>query len=698
MTSVSLNPASVPILPSGAVAEPVVVAKPENEASSCEHLFLSESKKFFCLFLNALRKRTSDAQIKREINSIKHRCLTILKKDIYGPKGRELQWSRGTLAKSQAYTEWSTKEEEDRQKRTMKLFKEAMYEALLLFPDADKVHREVCLQIAQKRKAEITDAKGKIAITSKFSLYNSDTAETIKGVIETRQYGKRILSSLEKRNEPIPVNLHKERVTFTTPEGRSINSVQLRSGSFDFPDIKIEEQPLDTEGFVLDPADKALLDRSMREFVKKFADRTHIGPLRKLLLCLTVYKKGLSGAKAQKCQKYIDRFTSRLKKAEKDAQIIAANAECVTQLFRKAHQDLEKGKKLGMELPEAVREVFAQDEILGKENWGMISLQTPVNIVGGEGWLNRTILRLARSTRAPNWVRKICRMLADKDLSELDPIYREMRGYKEAAKRSSSFVKEALYFNLPTNFFGTRFRFSMGRFSWYTKLNQRFVIGKVDTLRLEKINDKTSRSIERVHALSLRAVKLLSEAIEKEADEGKRTALLRHRTSISSLAGQIFEVYKGKISLRGAPKWKAQYEVLGRLTILMQLLNFNTTGHCRSGNNRTAAWLAKSHQVACAIGASSTGSIDSIAKMAGRLGREKKDHWSLETYFQCYKNSLTLQQANKGTRGTKLKVYEVKDKTLQRTLFRGAFDLAGRYEQDELEKASIRRKTVRASS
>lgn len=697
MATLSLNPASITVLPPAAVAEPVVTAKQESEKSYCEHLFLSESKKFFCIFLNALRKRTPDAQIKREINSIKHRCLTILKKDIYGPKARELLWSRGAVEKSKAHAEWSTQEEEDRQKRTMKLFKEAMYEVLLLFPDADKVHREVCLQIAEKRKAEITDTKGKIAITSKFSLFNPETPEAIKGVIETRQYGKKILSSLEKRKEPIPVNLHKERVTFTTPEGRSISSVQLRSGSFDFPDIKIEENPLDSDSFILNPVDKELLDKDMTRFIKKFADRTQVHTLRKLVLSLIVYKKNLNGAKAQQCQKHIDHFALRLAKMEKDQQIIRANSECITGLFHKVHHDLEKGKKLGMELPEAVRDVFAQDEVLGKENWGMISLQTPVNIVGGEGWLNRTILHFAKSSSIP-WIRKICRMLADKDLSELDPIYREMRGYKEAAKKTSGFVKEALYFNLPTNFFGTRFRFGLGLFKWYARLNKRFVIGKVDTLRLDKINNETSHSIKRVHALSMRAVRLLSEAIAKETDEGKRATLLRHRTSITSLSGQIFEIHKGNISLRIAPKWKAQYEVLGRLTILMQLLNFNTTGHCRSGNNRTAAWLAKSHQVACALAASSTGGIDSIATMAGKLAQRETDHWSLETYFECYKNSLTLQQANKGTRGTKLKIYEVKNKTLQRTLFRGAFDLAGRYEEEELRKAAHRKQAVKAAS
>ncbi len=251
--------------------------------------------------------------------------------------------------------------------------------------------------------------------------------------------------------------------------------------------------------------------------------------------------------------------------------------------------------------------------------------------------------------------------------------------------------------------------------SW---LNQ----GRIDKTRFEEIQQKTQKSAETLYNQAnevLTAVnnKLVNFTRQSGASHQDIAALRRYKTNLEDLIAQTYKLeYNSKgqqvPKFRLPPGEKAQYEIMARATALMQLLGYKTTGHCRSGNNRTAAWLAKTHQIFLTMAASLEGKIPPPAETAGKLAAPiipigtlldnigetlgkvlkldfRKDHWSLGGYTKFYGNSIEIQVGSKGTPGTKTKVDEIPDASLRTVVTRGAFDVAGAFNEKGLNKTKF---------
>jgi hypothetical protein len=369
----------------------------------------------------------------------------------------------------------------------------------------------------------------------------------------------------------------------------------------------------------------------------------------------------------------LKKYQMELEKKVSDRVIINNNKSSLKDLFEMAEDpSLES---IGMNLSDDIKNIIKTVPGLEspQQNWGMISLQTPVNTLSNKR-ANPFIRRVA--LKAPDKIRKALGLakLNDPDTSELDPVYRELLAYQEAT-RESPLVRNGLYFNIPTN--------DMGRFKEY--FNQ----GTVDKARAAKVDKATEESTHQLYIYAKAVLDKLDEIPQRNPE------MERYYHALRSLIDQTFLVKESEngnlvVRLKEIPGKKAKYEILGRITILMQMLNFKTTGHCRSGNNRTASWLAKSHQIVGSMASSVDGSIPPPAIMAGKLGKQKKDHWSLKIFLNSFNNSITLQQANKGTRGTKEKIPEISNTPYRIATTRGAFDLAGKFDASLLTNARLK--------
>lgn len=706
-----------------------------------KHLFLIESHDYIGRFFDELIKTAKDAQTKKGLEELKQQTL----QGLVGGQGiyTDEKWlNEKGMEKSKAKELWSGKGEAKRQKEAARLLNSAMYRGLCLLEKEDgkinlaKVHKQICQDVASQKKFNVINEEGKIDIKLNFTVQGENGPVNID--VHTSQFGDNITGSMEPRKRDkegklYGVNIQTEEVSFKDSSGKQVTTTQLRSGSFDFADqvggIKFDKFSYSGEG--IEPKNynlketsqefkdaKDSLDNIREDSIKDYIKQIRLGgdpeKFAALIQVLQKHHINYPCPDPKGWDHALEKYENEFKKMVKDQIVIDCNKECIEGVFEKVK---DEKKKIGLTLPNEVVDVLNEIEDLNsqRQNWGMISLQTPVNVASGKE-INSLLLYLAKKLPGPKKLVGYLKMLAGADTSELDPIYREMKGFQKATDNSKEkgIVQNGLYFVLPTNFIGAnKSIFRLGPFEVELPLKSALNKGLIDKTRYDEINKETEKSTQTVYDLAVKAQNLIRKKIDDPSlGKEKKEVLQRYLTSLTSLIDQTFDVQdvdgKKKAKLKPPVGADAQYETIGRLTTLMGMLNFNTTGHCRSGNNRTAAWLAKSHQVVGAMANSKDGSIPPPKEMAGSLRgtimagtltgqvldrllkpliKKGSDHWSLDIFLNCFESSLTLQQANKGTRGTKLGLAEIKDKGFRKALTKGAFDLAGRYEEKQLDKA-----------
>lgn len=692
------------------------------EAPKVHHLFLDESYKYIYSFFNGLISRVNDPKVRAELETLKEESLNGLLK-IYEDK-----WLNTPVDEKTAEKLWGSTAEKNRQKAAAEHLYQALYEGLAIAEQAGAgnaadIHKAVCLEISKQRTQLITNKANKIDVHHQFTVATGRRGHPLHAEVHTLQYGNRITTSMEKRvakdsgekdryGKPIMkfygVNLHTEKVTFTPKNGMPITSTLLRSGSFDFKDSYQFKDPEAFKAalarlppFIVSAQDinevQKLTEKELTAHINKARMADDPTELRNLLLVLQSYVETYKNNTAkrdppnfEKAEKRLKKYQVELEKKVGDYVIIQNNASSLRDVFKMAadpHMEHIGMKFQDEDFQGELDEVFKTIPGLilekGQQNWGMISLQTPANALSHKKW-NPFIRAVANRFVFSSFslIRTLAKKLglnklADPDQSELDPVYRELVAYQRVTDHTQQRVRNGLYFNIPTN--------DMGRFK--NLFNQ----GLVDKTRAAKVDQATQESTIKLHGYAKAVLDRIAKMPNRSA------AMERYYHALHSLIEQTFDVKTRNekvvsVKLRNPPGQNAQFEILGRITVLMQMLNFKTTGHCRSGNNRTASWLAKSHQIMGTIAASEDGDIPPPEVMAGKLADKKsflfdkrKDHWSLKVFLNTFKNSITLQQANKGTMGTKQKVYEIDNPIYRVAVTKGAFDLAGKY-NDKLQK------------
>ncbi len=679
------------------------------EPDKMQHLFRVESPKLFRSFINALVQRYPDK--KEELTELKDERIDSFN-EIFSAHPETL------LSAEDAKKAWSTKEEKQRQKEATNLLSEGMYEALARVPEDPQVtkaelHKQIFQELAGQRKEEISK-EGKIDFGYKFDV-NTDAAQKITVDIKTVQFGDSYLSSIEKRDENSKgaVNSHVENVAFASADGSKIEASRLRTGAFDFFDISAAKL-LPNEMLAKEVGQGELDEMTTRldnaQSRKEFIANIRKGGTAKELFALSEVLKSDKASKGESEKCLEEAFVKY-----SNEKIEEVNLSRIKEVLQNP-----QSKDIGMTLPDSVKEAYNRsgNPILkgDKQGWGMISLQTPVNIVGGKGKINEFILKQAKNEKFPPFVRSAFQLLANQDISELDSISREMNAFKKAGKELPE--TECLYFNIPTNFFGQkRTIVNIGPHHINFRLNTMFNVGIVDQHRSKVIKDTTHESFKQIYETGMQASKALESELlsikeeivlkpqkrvelEKELNE-----IQRYKNSIDSLLEQTFDVSEVEkvlqqasgvsetikvkiVKLKAEPNDSARYESVGRLTVLMEMLNMKTTGHCRSGNNRTAAWLAKSNQILGNIAASKNGKCPPPSETASFYKEGKKEHWSLPIFSGTFKSSLDLQKANKGIEGSKEKITEYKNPTFRRAVVAGAFDLAQKFDPTAYNKAA----------
>lgn len=658
------------------------------------------------------------------------------------------------MDKAVAEVLWSGKEEGKRLKEAKALLSDSMVEAAALLENAGvedigTVHYKGCDEIAKDRRTDRLNKEGQIEVKREFEVV-TDKGHTISAKATTTQFADKFIGSMEKRvRDPTTgklhgVNIQTERIIFKDKDGKEVQTTQLRSGSFDMNGIKkfdkngklLEQYKLPSSSNRTDLEKNLVKDLNSKELDEYIAD-VRTGDSSQRLASLILALKDLNGQNKLPASldpkgwdHALQKFEGEYSDMKYNADIIELNTEVMKDTFEIAKKnDGNADKKLGYEVPDVVQGVLDTIPGLekGKQNWGMISLQSPVN-VSNKGAVNKFISLLRNqlnSLPSHPFINKLTKpiikqldQLVGSDTSELDPIHRELKGYEKACKETG--VSNGLYINFPTNFIGAKKTlFRLGNlFEIEIPVKSLFNQGLVDKARYNEVTKKTQESAEKLHTQANSALDAVNNKLkDTNLTPTDKEALERYKNSLESLISQTFKTdnLTGKMTFASVPGEKAQYEAIGRATALMQLLGYKTTGHCRSGNNRTAAWLSKTYQIFSTMIASSDGKIPSPKETAGKLATtfisfgtftdaiadtiEKKldlkdklkdDHWSLQTYYETYESSLELQEVNKGTRGTKTKVDEIGDSSFREVMTRGAFDLAGPFNEKALDKKKMK--------
>jgi len=543
-------------------------------------------------------------------------------------------WRRHSLSFDEAAKEWSSSEETKRQKESTKLFLEGMYDALYLAgEDAGQTLRKHT-QVTSGIAGLHKDICQALAEKSKAQV-STEGAISIKHAF--------VVYADQVAKQPIMVEVA------TNQHGQILRSIDRRDGDKGRP-------------------------------VNAHNETVSFQPLQGESVTSTKLRTGS-----------FDFYDTSIEEAEafdRDRIIRDKNKAVILSTFNP-----EAVQRLGMSLPPIVADVYNSDIKLREKGLGMISLQTPVNLRSGLG-INKLIRSVAESTWMPSFVKNIALQLHDPDLSELQYIHREMEAFKEVgdAKKPSKW----LYFNIPTNFMGRTSRINIGPFSIPFRPSGFFNQGPVDKAREKEIMETTEKSATTVYKRADLAIMLLKNRLRglQPTDPNYQT-LSRFIHSLESLKEQTFKRdAQGRVSLVLAPE-KGNYETVGRLTVLMEMLNMGTTGHCRSGNNRTAAWLAKSHQLHGAIVGSQDGRLpppETTAVVLEKNSTAVEDrHWTLPVYLKTFTNSLHLQSTNKGTRGTKEQDMTIANKALRTAILTGGFELADKFSPKQMEAAKKRR-------
>ena len=474
---------------------------------------------------------------------------------------------------------------------------------------------------------------------------------------------------------------------FESPNSDPVSWTQLRTGSFDYLDAaktdkakNILKTPLPAPELSKEDTKKIAEWVNKGDIPKDYIDSIRggedIDALNKLIVMIGAFLNTakLPPASRTYWDKEVNKFKNELTDMRRDQMVIEVNKKCIEGVLGKANENPDS---FGLKLPTQIRAVLNTDSDFKdetKQNWGMISLQTPMKIK--ESQRKAIASRFIDNPLMPAKLKKYITMLLGDDMSELDAVDRERRAFASVVK-DKKLINHGLYFNIATNTVGATYKVPNTPIS--IQIGNFFNTSCVAKAKKKRAEEMTDKSTETLYALANKALEMVQAKMKVSSKPEDQQVYERYCNSLKDLIDETFEVKAGeKVKLKMNPSNKASYEVVGRLTVLMDMLGFKTTGHCRSGNNRTASWLAKTHQIVGDMAASADGHLTEAKVMAGALAdKSQKDHWSLGVFLHCFKTSLTLQAANKGTMGTKIDVKEVPNKVLRKALFKGAFDLAG---------------------
>lgn len=386
----------------------------------------------------------------------------------------------------------------------------------------------------------------------------------------------------------------------------------------------------------------------------------------------------------------------KAKEMLQNLNIIKAN----TQAFERLIDDIYPEKtdseqiKIGAKLPESIDKILEDIKSRGEYKGkclASISLQTPMNVDKDHGVLNQ----LAHKAQIfkpilPEKLANRLEQLISKDLNELPSIDQERQGFHKACENKG--VK-GLYFNLATNAAGQKRAIgSLGPLNFKFRLANLFNNAPEDKKKAAELKRTTEESAKFLRDMALevqyeaeKKIKKLEEALKKENSNTDRKSideLKRYVATLDSLEGKLFKKSKdGTIKLADAPGSNAQYDTIGGLNVLMQILGIPTNIHCRSGNNRTAIALAKSEQYFVAASLDPEGKTPEFRDTAGSLAGSEEEHWSYPVFMKNLEQSFNLQLFNRGAKGIKAFSATMENKFLAKAIFGGGVPISGAFDE-----------------
>ena len=358
------------------------------------HLFLKDCPIFLTEFLSHLAKEFPFLEL--TVSSMKAMMLEKLLA-IYD-KGRFSEWREKGIDLSKAVLEWSTEEENSRQKQVLKLFNECIYDVLAMIERWIMIHGGISsekidsairsiyfstIQAVAKARREDISPSGKVDLQTSFTIPLPDDT-VLKVVVHYSQMCVVFVSSLDPRNNPEnvhPINAHIDEVIMTAPDGEKWTSRHARSGSFDFFGIQGKKSLSQISPEKITEELKHLLclnDEELKNYIDAIRLNRNIDQLHLLVETLAwvkIFQKSVSEILKKHVEK-LPKYHKELTNLFHDQAIIQANRRAIEQLIESG-----TSARMGFSIPSKIREIFSSSPLLGKSGWGLISLQTPHNLM-----------------------------------------------------------------------------------------------------------------------------------------------------------------------------------------------------------------------------------------------------------------------------------------------------------------------------
>lgn len=687
--------------------------KPVSERNPLEHLFLRQSLLFVEDFFIELTDRLQDRKLIAELVALRDSLYAqvIGKEGIYKNPDVIRPFSKDspvykTVLESDFFDMFGEDGKWGRQNRVTSILKKGIYQALARFKrrseqlgrtvDIAKVHYETIVKMATVAQNKLSqDGRIFIGPTPRTTLVLPD-GRKVSYYNTLEQLAYPFQNSLAKRDERAAgINVHRGSMHLVMEDGEVVSNHEWRTGAFDYPLVKADPELM--REFILNPTEVKTFyevefagkSQSEREQKIKMIRKACVKAKSEIQRILAVKRyhlmaEALEYAKQNKiifsCPYFaphrnwgheIKKYRDECALFINEIAIIRKNASVFRDVYHQA-----QFAELGVTVPRSIRRLFGDNP---HKKVAMVSLQTPLH-VDHKGWRNKLYLQ----------------KFTTRDHHELQPIFREMRGFHQV-QYSDENMERGLYINIPTNWIGRNDwlwrgnsgTISRARFFQIQEENQRSLnwIYKETQRRIEIIDNEVARLELKINMIQKSLPELDIESQRKQRKQIKALSALRkdylkYQQNLKDLSRQIFKPRPDSNGNRILFGSSGVYEVPARLNLLLKILGFSTTFHCRSGNNRTAAMAAKSHQLALLYYTSKDGHLPECYQLDGQREGRPDRHWSSPVYMDSLRVSLKLQKANKGTEGTKLKVGESIS-----AFTTGAFKLADKFSKKAFEQA-----------
>ena len=524
------------------------------------HLFLRDAPRFFVSYTNILEKRFPSA--KGEFDEIKQRTINQLK-NIYNHEQLE-HWRKEGLEHTKAFIEWSSAAELKRQKQTLALLKESLYDALVVaeieiaverdlsYENVDELnlavqvlHHSVIEEIRNKKIEEYYQS-GHLEITSHFVIpVEGKPGDLLDISLKLSQYGDSYIPKYVPTRDPTtfsPINALVDEITIKTSDGQTLSWKKLRSAFFDCHYAQTEhhinrfsDEELAKDRQFLNSLTKQQLDAH----VKGLIERQDPLPLQRFVDVLNWDAKKFrdpSEALAN-CIKKISKFKKELENLLNEQKvIIQKDKECISQYLTTPPSDW-----LGFSIPQPVLEVFQKHESFNGKGWAMISHLQGYNTFTAYS-LNKFISKKIQLAGIPTLSLNQLEGMKQQYINSLDSLYREMITFQEVAAAKN--FTPSLFFHIPLYFKTDKetIHLELKKISYI--FGSYLIYTTHDVARSKAIAEETHRNFNKVLVLANQAMQILDQEDQRSKDPTKKNLFKRYKTTLKCLVEQSFQLDK----------------------------------------------------------------------------------------------------------------------------------------------------------